>query len=1746
MRGGGRRDGAADDDDDEGYEEHGGGNRFLGFMFGNVDDSGDLDADYLDEDVKEHLFALSDKLGPSLGDVELIKSCPGTFNPSEQDYDEKAEHAVDYEDIDEEYDGPEVEKTVLEDNVIPEKDYFSSNAVYALVNSTTSVFDEENYDEVDEPLNDIKFPVSDVVRNCSSVSSQQLVMAPSTDNLSVEKCASLSHSGEIMDFEFEFEFDFEFLQEDMGAEVVQPGSISATSLPVLCMEDGSVILRFCEIFGSQEPVRKVKTDRHERPTNKELRITNFDGIVEEDEEIFLRSTIDNFTNLKHIQMKEDFVEDDIVESISDSTLRLKDSCLPEQPMKDAYKDTPTAKCFPVCPDLYPLEHDIWENHIIWDNSPATERQPCFKSCVISEETVDTYSEDQAKDCGHASKCCDVRSKVHGSAVILEPFGCTEIHDLANYYSPKNIYHPLTKDTTQENSYLDHTEPKDKCGSIEVDRMHRLNNLCLLNMDLSEGSWWDNIIWDPREDTPKPKLIFDLTDNEMLFEVLDEKKVGHPCCHAPAMIVGSQSMETPALAVETIYNEGATLRGQFNISNDQFYSDWKMLQQSKFSTKKRRSMGIKVVHSTPAQKLKTMKPNLSNKEIANFHRPKAKWYPHENKIAAQLQGAACSHGQMTAILMNLGGKGVKLIVNADDTPASVKIKVSKKLEFKPSENIKLVFSGKELQNGISLAMQNVRSNSILHVVRTGINLWPKAQKLPGLGEPLRPPGAFRKKGDLSVKDGHVILMEYCEERPLLLSNAGMGAGLCTYYQKISHADLTDISLQNNSDGLGTVLAMNPADKSPFLGDVCPGSHQSCLETNMYRSPVFPHKVASTDYLLVRSTKGVLFLRRIDKLYVVGQQEPHLEVFSPGTKIVQNHLLNLMLVYVYRKFRVKERAGVIPQIRADELAIQSPLTEAIVRKQLKHCANLNKGPKGHLFWTKRPDFQIPLEEELRKLLSPESICCYQSMQAGQYRLKRLGILNLTQPIGLASAMNQLPDEAIELAAAAHIQRELQITSWNLTGNFVACTNQDRENLERLEITGFGDPSGRGIGFSYVGVTAKATVSNSMANKRSAAAKGTMVTGTDADLRRLSMNAAGEKIREKCQEIWDRQVRSLSAIYADDIGSDTEANSDLDSFAMDLESLLDAEEFDDGDACKADSRNDKPDEMRRCPTQINEEIEDDEAEAALAKIMLEEDDHSWSKKHPGEMANYGTSTFIYNQGVNEKKQSEIVQMIISSGHAGALTSKKSILREAQKAGPSFDEVGIPSKFKPKMAFGSNDILLVKKSALEMERLNKEKRQDGRTNTLICCGACGQLGHMRTNKLCPKYCENRETPEMDVNPVKSNPPGAAHEQIKTSERLGAMVLSETPETRGPEGIEKERSVSVKFKFGAPEKYLERNMPLSSSLVCDKRIIDVSNMRSCGTMGNISISNKRKSDYYPPDTLKASVVFRPPVDLGNDIPCEFTIKRPQHLVDPQRHVKLKSSQEPIRKTRKISEISCSEIESTEDGDLFAGGYDRMNSLHERWLSLEGKGRSKGIMTKDEPWRTLTGKREMQEQRLAGDTMIYETRDKELQKAKGKNKKDKVQDKASVHGRHRKAKQRSPVDMIEFSPLVKRRRGGEVELSNILEKIVDHLRRNTAISYLFLRPVTKKDAPDYLDIIKHPMDLGTIRDKVRKMEYKNREDFRHDVAQIAMNAHIYNDNRHPAIPPLADELLEMCNNLLERSAELLDDAEHAIEYWYKN
>lgn len=66
---------------------------------------------------------------------------------------------------------------------------------------------------------------------------------------------------------------------------------------------------------------------------------------------------------------------------------------------------------------------------------------------------------------------------------------------------------------------------------------------------------------------------------------------------------------------------------------------------------------------------------------------------------------------------------------------------------------------------------------------------------------------------------------------------------------------------------------------------------------------------------------------------------MEVISPGTKNLQTYIGNRFLVYMYRECRANEKRGLPPCIRADELAAQFPnFTEPVLRKRLKHCADL----------------------------------------------------------------------------------------------------------------------------------------------------------------------------------------------------------------------------------------------------------------------------------------------------------------------------------------------------------------------------------------------------------------------------------------------------------------------------------------------------------------------------------------------------------------------------------------------------------------------------------------------------------------------------------------------------------------------------------------------------------------------------------------------------------------------------------------
>ncbi|KAI3689257.1 hypothetical protein L2E82_47210 [Cichorium intybus] len=1817
-----------DEDDDDEYEDARDGNRLLEFMFGNIDGSGDLDIDYLDEDAKEHLAALADKLGSSLTDIHLSVKTSQTSADAEQDYDLKDENAVDYEDIDEQYEGPEVQALTEEDYLLPKSDYVSTTIQPVVAPS--SLFDDENYDE-DEEEEELQKEL-DRVDNIEQVDQGQTTSLPLVSQEPDDGNAAVELENSDPDV-------MELQKEDTNMLEESPEAKSSTPLPVLCVEDGNVILRFSEIFAIHEPLKKaVKREQWFSVPKEKYKAMDVSDIVEEDEEAFLKGSLQGFPYMRQSHV----LQDDLSTSHEDKSDISKSGIVDEDGTMASQDVIPSSTNKSFSDDYFPLDQQDWENRIIFDNSPAVTEtsggseisgpeSDLLTGRLKSKTQVELKEDDE--DQGHFRHS-------------LEPFGSRK-SPTSYSSSEETIFHPqlLRLESRVE------TDDNKKETTVESDTIKRFNKLTLRNKDVLDGSWMERVVWEPNQSVTKPKLLLDLQDEQMLFEIVDNKDGEDLQLHAGAMIT-TRSAESAPDSLE-VHGYGGQFGGKFNIANDKFYSNRKSSQQLKSHSKKRTSHGVKVLHSIPALKLQTMKAKLSNKDIAYFHRPKALWYPHENVVALKEQGKLLTKGSMKIVLKSLGGKGSKLHVDAEETISSVKGKATKKLDFKPSEPVKIIYLGKELEDEKSLHEQDVRPNSLLHLVRTRIHLLPRAQKLPGDNKSLRPPGSFKKKSDLSAKDGHAFLMEYCEERPLLLGNTGMGARLCTYYQKSSPGDQTATHLRSGPNNFGNILTLDPADKSPFLGDIKPGSTQSCLETNMYRAPIYPHKVSSTDYLLIRSPKGKLSLRRIDRIYVVGQQEPHMEVMSPVSKGVQMYNMNRLLVFMYREFRALQKRGLTPAIRANELSAQfANVAEVSLRKRLKLFCDFQRGS-----WVMKRHFRIPLEEELRRMVTPENVCAFESMLAGMYRLKRLGI-SMTHPSGLSSAMNQLPDEAIALAAASHIERELQITPWNLSSNFVACTNQDRGNIERLEITGVGDPSGRGLGFSYVRTAPKAPVSNAITKKKVAINRGgSTVTGTDADLRRLSMDAAREVLikfnvpeeqiakltrwhriamirklsseqaasgvkvdpttiskyargqrmsflqlqqqtREKCQEIWDRQVQNLSAVDGEENESDFEAHSDLDSFAGDLENLLDAEECDDGEEENYDSNNlgggVKGLKMRRMPSQAQADVEneDEAAEAAeLCRMLMDGDDEADRKKK--KVKDTG-GTPMLNHGSKNKERLKGINTPVKS--MSGMTRPDGLFSINDNAVKSLkdDELfpyrkNFSGKMKPKKKDDLDQVggLLNKKLRILNDGMNIMKVGNTKKNAResFACGACGQFGHMKTNKHCPKYRENStiqieskdpekaSTKSTNLDPV-TKPPAknTVKKLIQKSGSKLAVVESQPPQEEEKTSL---KAKVLKVKCGPANSKIPEKPTPSTSQISDKPVTSDTETvnKSSIKVNKIIFSNKTKSDDIQSESHKptASLVIRPPESNRNPPRKTIVIKRPKEVFDFDQVSQEFSPVTEPRKTKRITELSGFQKHSRDlnHDDHFVDRPPRSNKLKDHNQIWEEDQHALRIAERQREERARLLYEEQQARREEQERVaeirrfeedIKREREEERRQREKKKKKKNIffeprnefleeprprRDERRAPERDRSVKRKPVVELggrfgAEYGSTVKRRRGGEVGLANILEKIIDTLKANE-VSFLFLKPVTKKEAPDYHRIIERPMDLATMREKVRRLEYKSRDAFRHDMWQITFNAHKYNDGRNPGIPPLADQLLELCDFLLSEYDGVLSEAEADIE-----
>ena len=360
--------------------------------------------------------------------------------------------------------------------------------------------------------------------------------------------------------------------------------------------------------------------------------------------------------------------------------------------------------------------------------------------------------------------------------------------------------------------------------------------------------------------------------------------------------------------------------------------------------------------------------------------------------------------------------------------------------------------------------------------------------------------MRSFEDLSAKDGHIILCEYCEEHPPLASMVGMASRIITYYRK---APKGSEPAHQTPFPYGDIY---PAKQPPYLlGKLAPGTRISTIDNKLFTSPVYLHSMSDTDFLLIRTRDGI-FIRKVSSVFCIGQQSPKIEVPHPNSRQAGNIMKDLFLVRLYRMFLANDEEPKRVKVEAVNTTFQH-LSENFVRKTLRQCSDLVKAGPDFSYWVLKRDFRLPTEEELCLIISPEQLCTYYSMQAGEQRLRDAGY---TGTAISSEAEDEDSDDDV-----GKIEDEIMTAPWRTTKHYLAAM----QGKYTLNVNGIADPTGCNQGFAYMKMPKRASAQTPMTPMTPMGLSPSLgdrpranIRGTDADLRKLRVNEARSVLKTK----------------------------------------------------------------------------------------------------------------------------------------------------------------------------------------------------------------------------------------------------------------------------------------------------------------------------------------------------------------------------------------------------------------------------------------------------------------------------------------------------------------------------------------------------------------------------------------------------------------------------------------------------------
>eukprot|EP00041_Stephanoeca_diplocostata_P030015 m.898334 g.898334 ORF g.898334 m.898334 type:complete len:1321 (-) comp23673_c0_seq2:1169-5131(-) len=385
----------------------------------------------------------------------------------------------------------------------------------------------------------------------------------------------------------------------------------------------------------------------------------------------------------------------------------------------------------------------------------------------------------------------------------------------------------------------------------------------------------------------------------------------------------------------------------------------------------------------------------------------------------------------------------------------------------------------------------------------------------------------KAHDLTTIDAtgqnDIVLAEYCEQHPLLIHNSGMCMLIRNYYKQKDASD----AIPKAKFLHGANALIGPRDASPFLGNLAAETSLQSMENNLYRAPMYCHRMSITDFVVTRmfdehEKRDKYFVRRLPHVYTIGQVLPKLEIPAPNSKEAKMFAIKRLSVYIQRLFLCDADAVV----RVEEIRHVFPTySETNIRKRLRDVATFTRGidmetSSRNAFdngaWERDRSKELPTDAALQAELTPEQVCTYEAMLAAVQRIRDMGYDRDTFDVkeledGDADDANDAGEEGTKRRRKKFtVEDELRLAPWHLSTDFL---NYVRDKC-LLYITGKGEPTGCGEGFSYLRQPHRVDGAETQYSAAGAAVtkKQTPLAGSAADLRTLYLKPAKELLITK----------------------------------------------------------------------------------------------------------------------------------------------------------------------------------------------------------------------------------------------------------------------------------------------------------------------------------------------------------------------------------------------------------------------------------------------------------------------------------------------------------------------------------------------------------------------------------------------------------------------------------------------------------